>query len=30
MSDSLITEIGNSALNPVDPILRTDRMPHIW
>ncbi len=29
MSDGLITDIG-SASNPVDAILRTDRMPHIW
>src|SRR5579863_80396 len=26
MSDTLITDI----LNPVEPFLRTDRMPHIW
>ena len=29
MSDSLVTEITNAG-NPVDAILRTDRMPHIW
>ena len=28
MSDSLVTEI--QSVNPVEPFLRTDRMPHIW
>ena len=30
MSDSLIPDIANAGVNPVDAILRTDRMPHIW
>src|ERR1700685_1733929 len=28
--NSLITNIASASLNPVDQILRTDRMPHIW
>ena len=31
MSDSLIDiDTNNPAVNPVEPFLRTDRMPHIW
>jgi 2-oxoglutarate ferredoxin oxidoreductase subunit beta len=31
MSDSLIPEISvNDVANPVEPFLRSDRIPHIW
>ncbi len=30
MSDNLISDIVSAGVNPVDQILRTDRMPHIW
>ena len=30
MPESLVTDIGNGSVNPVERFLRTDRMPHIW